>query len=202
MKQTLVVVFLILLLSGCEKEQNLNSIAAGDLNNKTTYSLNYIESIPDVVSHDFYGFDWRDTPITIDGTDDPDIRVGYSWGTNKGELFHKAFRIGSNSNGFEFAINESDILITQDDTLTFVRIYNFSDLISENQHWVEGDFGQLFYLSLFYKNDSNEYRINQNLSDKYIGIRKLRDGKMVYGWIKIEITDNDILILKESCFNN
>lgn len=203
MKQLLAAGFLFLLLSGCEKkEENPTSLTAGNLINNRAYNLNYIDSIPDVVNTEFYNFEWMSTQITIDNNDDLDIRVGHTWGINKGELFQKAFRIGNNSSGFEFAVNEKDTLIGQNDTLTFVRIYNYSELIRDNQRWLEGDFEHLFYLSLYFKNDANECAINQNLTDKYIGIRKFKNGKMMYGWIKIEIRDNDVLVLKESCFDN
>jgi hypothetical protein len=203
MKQLLAAGLLVLLFSGCEKkDENRESFTAGDLNTNRAYSLNYTDRIPDTVNSGLYNFKWMSTHITIDTYNDLQIRVGHSWGINKGELFHKAFRIGNNSSGFEFAVSDKDTVVGQNDTLTFVRIYNYSELISENQRWLEGDFEHLFYLSLFYKNAVNEYVINQNLADKYIGIRKLKNGKMMYGWIKIEIRDNDVLILKESCFDS
>lgn len=203
MKQLLAAGFLVLLLSGCEKkEENSTLLTAGNLNNNRTYSLDYSDSIPDVVTTELYNFEWMSTQITIDNIDDLDIRVGHTWGINKGELFQKAFRIGNNSSGFEFAVNEKDTLVGQNDALTFVRIYNYSEVISDNQRWLKGDYEHLFYLSLYFKNDANEYAINQNLTDKYIGIRKLKNGKMMYGWIKIEIRENDVLVLKESCFDN
>jgi len=203
MKELFAAGLLVLLLSGCEKkEENQKSFTAGDLNTNRSYSLNYIDSIPDTVNSGLYNFEWMSTHITIDTYNDLQIRVGHSWGINNGELFQKAFRIGNNSSGFEFAVSDTDTVIGQNDTMTFVRIYNYSELISENQRWLEGDYEHLFYLSLFYKNVVNEYVINQNLEDKYIGIRKLKNGKMMYGWIKIEIRDNDVLVLKESCFDN
>lgn len=203
MKQLLAAGLLILLLSGCEKkDENPKSFAAGDLNTNRAYSLNYTDSIPDTVNTGLYNFEWMSTHITIDTYNDMQIRVGHTWGINKGELFQKAFRIGNNSSDFEFAVNAKDTVVGQNDTLTFVRIYNYSELISENQRWLKRDSDHLFYLSLFYKKNLNEYVINHNLTDKYIGIRKLINGKMMYGWIKFEIRDNDVLLLKESCFDN
>lgn len=202
MKQLLAAGFLILLLAGCEKkEENTTAFTAGNLNNNRAYSLNYMDSIPDVVNTELYNFEWMSTQITIDEYNDLQVRVGHTRGVNEGELFQKAFRIGNSSSGLEFAVNAKDTVVGQNDTLTFVRIYNYSELISENQRWLEGDYEHLFYLSLFYKKDLNEYVINQSLADKYIGIRKLINGKMMYGWIKIEIRDNDVLVLKESCFD-
>jgi len=203
MKKLLAAGFLVLLLSGCEKkEENTTALTAGNLKNNRAYSLNYMDSIRDVVNTELYNFEWMSTLITIDNYNDMQIRVGHTWGINKGELFQKAFRIGNNSSDFEFAVNAKDTVVGQNDTLTFVRIYNYSELISENQRWLKRDYEHLFYLSLFYKKDLNEYVINKNLIDKYIGIRKLINGKMMYGWIKIEIRDNDVLVLKESCFDN
>lgn len=203
MKKLLAAGICLLLLSGCEKkEENTAAFTAGNLKNNRAYCLNYKDSIPDVVNTEMYNFEWMSTQITIDEYNDFQVRVGHTWGINKGELFQKAFRIGNSSSGFEFAVNAKDTVVGQNDTLTFVRIYNYSELISENQRWLEGDYEHLFYLSLFYKNTVNEYVINQNLAGKYIGIRKLKNGKMIYGWIKIEIRDNDVLVLKESCFDN
>jgi hypothetical protein len=203
MKLLLAAGFLVLLLSGCEKkEENTTAFTAGNLNNNRSYSLNYKDSIPDVVTTGLYNFEWMSTQITIDKFNDLQVRVGHTWGITRGELFQKAFRIGNSSSDFEFAVNAKDTVVGQNDTLTFVRIYDYSELISENQRWLKRDSDHLFYLSLFYKKDLNEYVINQNLTDKYIGIRKLINGKMMYGWIKIEIRDNDVLVLKESCFDD
>lgn len=203
MKQLIVAGFLVLLLSACEKkEEDQKNFTAGSLGNSKAYSLNYTDTIPDNVNSGLHDFEWMSTQIIVDADNDLQLRVGHSWGTNNGELYQKAFRIGNNSSSLEFAVNEKDTIIGQNGTLTFVRSYNFGELISENKRWIEGDFEHLFYLSLYFKNDANEYSINRNLTDKYIGIRKLKNGKMMYGWIKIDITNNDILVLKESCFTN
>jgi hypothetical protein len=108
------------------------SLFAGDADNKKTFVLNFEESIPPVEYNDFTEAEWNSIPINIDEDDVFDIRVSITWMTYREVAYEKLFKIGNNFSGLEFAANEND-------TLSFVQIFNNSDLICENERWLEGE---------------------------------------------------------------
>jgi hypothetical protein len=203
MKQSLILVLSILCIISCRKEDTSPGfINAGDTNNKKLFTLNFQDSIPKVEYSEFSEFEWTSTPKNIDDNEDFDIRIGYSWSSYMGEMYTKVFQIGNNSNGFEFAVCENDTVVAQFDTLPFIKIFNYGEKIDANQRWLEGDWDHLFTVSLYCKTDTTIFSINKDITDKYIGIRKLRNGNLIYGWISINLINHSHFKVKESCFNN
>jgi len=192
-----------------------NFILAGDTLNYKYSRLNFnLDNITVSDSVPSTGGDWgsssfEDTPIDIDNDKSLDIRYGCGALYRNDYLILKMFIISNNYDNdkkLEFAVENNEI-INLDDTVKMISWFNLNDTINFNHRWIASDNAEKYYLTLYC--DFEEYfddfigkneSINENVKNKYIGVRIKNGEKYIYGWLKGSVYNHERLILSGSSF--
>jgi hypothetical protein len=203
MKKLLFLTLACTVFAQCKKDDEVpNFIKAGESKGNVLYTLNFVDSIEAPVWHEYTDAFFRSSPVNIDNDDDYDVRVAVGRNTYNDTTISLDIMLGYNGTNCDFAIGSDDYYIEEFDTLKFIKLFNVGAEINQNQRWLQGDNSHLFFISIYYNYNGIYLSRNENISYKYIGIRKLIGSSYRYGWIKINVADLKQVSLEESCFTN
>ena len=201
----LIVIPIIIFLTECNKEKNLEDYIIVGKNSGQGIFYNDI-SPNDTLTH-LYGNSLNDTVnFDLNGDNVFDFAL-YIWMSKS--MGHDRFNL------VFFPTSNTQIAVILDtikfeDTISYNFLkdiwvgkkyampFHYGDTLNINQNWLS-DTTTLYFYQWYVDKESVKYGLWYELKDKYLGIRLIKKNEDYYGWLKLELTYWNLILYEYAC---